>query len=156
MSFIAKLDKRYLMKLSISELKWTMFEIKGEISLIKRYIERIIKFENTALVLCDFKWKILQYAITFSQILFCIQIWFACLITSCSFILLFSVVTFSWPHANEFLSPTFVVLCLFRVMEVVTVDDDSSTSLDYTFICLTIFFVSYKWTTVAYSINLKY
>ena len=146
------------MKLSINELKWTMFEIKGEISLVKRLtdIKRIIKFENIALVWCDFKWKILYYAITFSHILFCIQLWFACLITSSSFILLFSVVTFSWPHANEFLSPTFVVLCLFRVMEVVTVDDDSSTSLYYTFICLTIFFVSYKWTTVAYSINLKY
>ena len=86
--------------------------------------------------------KFYTMQITFSQILFCIQLWFACLITSNSFILLFSVVTFSWPHANEFLSPTFVVLCLFRAMEVVTVDDDSSTSLYYTFICLTIFFVS--------------
>ena len=146
------------MALSISELKWTMFEIKGEISLITRkfiFIERISKSKDIALVWCDFKWKILHCAITFSQILFCIQLWFACLITSNSFILLFSVVTFSWPHANEFLSPTFVVLCLFRVMEVVTVDDDSSASFDYMFICLTIFFVSYKWTTVAYSINLK-
>ena len=71
-------------------------------------------------------------------------------------VLLFSVVTFSWPHANEFLSPTFVVLYLLRVMVNVTVDDDSLASLDYTFICLTIFFVSYKSTTVAYSIKLKF